>query len=84
MIVRKQERKEGNMKRVYDYSVLRGDIRKIFKTEQEFAKKMGFKAQNSLSDRFSGKVEWRQEEMVKACMLLDKPFDCIDEYFFTF
>lgn len=66
----------------YDYSRLRGDIKAKFKTEGEFSKSMGFISQNSLSDRFNGKVEWKRSEMIKACKLLDKPLEEVNLYFF--
>ena len=69
---------------VYDYSRLRGDIKAVFKTQQNFAKSMGFTSQNSLSDRFSGKVNWKQSEMVRACKLLGQPLKMVEPYFFTY
>lgn len=54
------------MNYVYDYSRFRGDIKAKFKTECNFSRAMGFTSQNSLSDRFNGKVAWRQDEMKKS------------------
>ena len=45
---------------------------------------MGFTSQNSLSDRFNGKVAWRQDEMKKACELLEQPLEMVKTYFFTY
>ena len=72
------------MEIIYDYSRLRGDIKAKCKTEGEFSKLMGFTSQNSLSDRFSGKVKWRQDEMIKACNLLGEPLSMVQQYFFTY
>ena len=72
------------MEYIYDYSRLRGDIKAKFKTEGNFSVAMGFTSQNSLSDRFSGRVPWRQDEMRKACELLEQPMDTIKPYFFTY
>lgn len=67
---------------LYDYSILRGDIKRKYDTEGNFSKAMGFTSQNSLSDRFSGRVEWKQSEMIKTCHLLEKPINELHEYFF--
>ena len=72
------------MNYVYDYSRFRGDIKAKFKTECNFSRAMGFTSQNSLSDRFNGKVAWRQDEMKKACELLEQPLEMVKTYFFTY
>lgn len=72
------------MQHEYDYSILRGAIKTKFKNEGNFSKAMGFTSQNSLSDRFSGKVPWKQSEMIKTCELLKQSLDMVKPYFFTY
>lgn len=62
----------------FDYSKLRGRIREIFGTEEQFAKGLGFSTV-TLSFKLN---EWTQQEINKACELLGLAREDIPEYFF--
>ena len=65
----------------FDYSKLRGRIREIFGTEEQFAKGLGFSTV-TLSFKLNSKSEWTQQEINKACELLGLAREDIPEYFF--
>lgn len=66
----------------YNYLKLRGRIIEKFKTQQEFASKMGW-SERTLSLKMNNKRFWKQTEISKACELLDISTGEIQEYFFT-
>lgn len=66
----------------FDYSKLRGKIREIFKTQDNFAEAMELST-TSLSAKLNNKVEWKPTEMNKACDLLKIDKEDIPVYFFT-
>ena len=71
------------MKRIeYDYSELRGDIRRVFGTNKEFAEAIGM-AESTLSLKLNNNAEWSQEEMTSAIALLGVGPWKIKPYFFT-
>lgn len=66
----------------FDYSKLRGKIREIFKTQDEFAKAIGL-SNTSVSAKLNNKVEWTQQEINKASEVLKISESEIFAYFFT-
>lgn len=60
---------------------LREEIRKKFKTLDDFADAMGISV-SALSQKLNNKAEFKRVEMEKACMLLDIPLCKVGEYFF--
>ncbi len=66
----------------YDYSKLLGRITEKFGTQAEFAKAMEL-SERSLSLKLNGKVGFKQNEIAKACPLLDLTGTDIPGYFFT-
>lgn len=66
----------------YDYSELQGDIRRVFGTQNAFAKAMGM-AESTLSLKLNNKAEWSQDDMMLAVRLLNAGTAKIGPYFFT-
>lgn len=66
----------------FNYSKLRGKIREIFGTQEDFAKAIGI-GTVSLSYKLNNKSEWSQQEINKAVELLNIQDDQIVLYFFT-
>lgn len=63
------------------YAKLRGKIKEVFGTQGAFAKAMEMNTV-SLSQRLSGKLDWKTPEIAKACELLGIPLSENAEYFF--
>lgn len=73
------------MKKIeYDFDELRGLIRAKFKSEANFAKKIGISAA-SLSSKFNNKTDFSAEEITKSCdeNVLNIGLDKIGPLFFT-
>lgn len=66
----------------YDYSMLIGRIKQKFNCNVNFAIKMGF-SERTLSLKLNNKMDFRQNEIERACSLLNIPISKIHEYFFT-
>ena len=66
----------------FNYSKLKGRIVEIFGSQTKFAKAMKM-SERTLSFKISGKVSWKQREIVEAISLLGLKKDDIQEYFFT-
>lgn len=64
------------------YSKLRGKIREVFGTNENFAKAMGMDL-SSLSAKLNSKSPWKREEIEKACELLYISIEDVYLYFFT-
>lgn len=64
-----------------DYSNLRGEIRKKFPRQADFATALGM-SPASLSAKLNGKTEWQGDEIAKACDILGIPYADAHEYFF--
>lgn len=66
----------------FQYNKLRGRIKEICKTNEEFAKRMGLSLA-SISQKLNNKSQWTQPEIFKAVDILC--IDCTDipAYFFT-
>lgn len=66
----------------YDYSKLRGKIRELFNTQENFANAMKI-SKATISYKLNGLVEWTQEEIERAVQLLGIDATEIHVYFFT-
>ena len=65
----------------YDYSKLNGLITEKCKTRATFANLIG-RSERSVSLKMSGKVGWTQQEIMKACEVLEIEPKEISSYFF--
>ena len=66
----------------YDYSELKGDIKKVYGTQSAFAKALGM-AEPTLSLKLNNNADWSQDEMELALLLLNKGAEKVVPYFFT-
>lgn len=66
----------------YDYSALMGRIVQYFRTQARFAEAMGL-SERSMSLKLNNKASWRQDEIIKACRLLEIPDEEVHAYFFV-
>lgn len=66
----------------FDYRKLRGKIKEVFGTQEEFAKSMGI-GKSTLSEKLNNNFQWTQFEINKACELLEIPDGEVTLYFFT-
>ena len=67
---------------VFKSDKLRGKIVECFGTVDDFSSAFGMTA-TTAGRKLSGKSEWTQGEIVRACELLHIPISNITEYFFT-
>lgn len=67
---------------MFNFDKLTGRIIEKYGTRKAFAVAMEM-AENSLSDRLTGKVHFRMDEIYKAANLLDISPEEIGQYFFT-
>lgn len=65
----------------FDYSKLRGKIKEIYNTQDNFSKKLGI-GRVSLSQRLNNILEFSQDEIYRTCELLELRKEEIPEYFF--
>lgn len=70
------------MKVKYDYSKLRGRIIEKFKTLTNFAKAMGMSLP-AVTQRLKNLTYFKQDEIDKACVILNIENYNIADYFFT-
>lgn len=66
----------------YDYSKLKGKIRELGMTQNEYAKKIGISEQ-TLNFRFDNRRHFKQDEIEKTMILFNEPLEHIQIYFFT-
>lgn len=66
----------------FDYSKLSGLIEEKFHSRALFAKEIGI-SERSLSLKMTGKIQWKQNEILKACNALGIADADIPIYFFT-
>lgn len=66
----------------YDYSKLRGKIKEKCGTQDAFSERLGI-GRVSLSQRLNNQLEFSQDEMLKACDILEISMEDIPKYFFT-
>lgn len=67
---------------MFDYSKLRGRIREKIGNENEFATAIGM-GRTSLSKKLNNRVEFTQNEMKNAAIVLEIDDRDIPDYFFT-
>ena len=67
----------------YDYSKLYGKIVEVFGTKKKFAQSMNL-SEKSISSKTNNKRSWQQQEISKACELLQIPSNEINSYFFKY
>ncbi|MGJ0841547.1 DUF739 family protein [Clostridium tertium] len=67
---------------IFDYSKLRGKIKEMYDTQDNFSKKLGL-GRVSLSQRLNNILDFSQEEIYISCQLLNLKLEEIPEYFFT-
>lgn len=67
---------------MFDYSKLRGKIVEKYGKFSMFAKAFGL-SEHSLSKKLNGKIFFKQDEIARACALLDIDIQEIPAYFFT-
>lgn len=63
------------------YAKLRGRIKEIFGTQDAFAEAMEMDS-SSISLKLNDKTEWTRSQIMKACKVLQIPFENAPEYFF--
>ena len=68
---------------IYDYSLLRGRIKKKFITNKAFSSALGIDP-TSLSGKLNNKSYFTQDEIARACDLLSIDKSEVSEYFFCF
>ena len=66
----------------FDYSKLRGRIVEKFGSQSSFAEAFGC-SERTLSMKMTGKISWKQSEMIKALSLLGLSDEDVQEYFFS-
>ena len=66
---------------LFDYSKLSGKIKEVYGTQERFAEALGM-GRVSLSQRLNNKIEFSQEEILRAAELLSIRRKEITEYFF--
>ncbi len=65
----------------FKYAKLSGRIKEKFKTQERFAEAMNM-SPRSISLKLNNKREWKQNEIDKACELLEIQTSEIGEFFF--
>lgn len=63
------------------YAKLRGKIREVFGTNEQFARAMEMNPA-TLSSKLNNKTQWVREEIEKACALLGIRLEEVHLYFF--
>ena len=66
----------------FDYSKLRGKIKELYGTQDNFAKALGI-GRVSLSQRLNNTLEFTQKEINVSCDLLKINKEDVSKYFFT-
>lgn len=70
------------MDTVFDYSRLRGKIKEVCNTEDEFSRQINL-GRVSLSKRLNNKLYFTQDEIIKSCEVLGIGESSIPSYFFA-
>ena len=65
-----------------NYAKLRGLIREVFETEEKFGMAMGV-SKSTISQKLSGKTQWKMGEVAEACRLLGIRIEDAHTYFFA-
>ncbi|MBR3771347.1 MAG: DUF739 family protein [Clostridium sp.] len=66
----------------FNYNRLKGRIRERYQTQEKFADALGI-GRVSLSQRLGNKLEFTQDEIFRACYLLDIDFSEAWDFFFS-
>lgn len=66
----------------FNYNKLKGKIVECFGTQSSFAEAMEW-SERTLSLKLSGKVPWKQTDILKAVSLLNLSENDIQDYFFN-
>lgn len=66
----------------YDYSKLVGKIAEKFRTQGRFSAAMGM-SERTLSLKMNNKIDFKQDEIIKACEILEIEHSEIPAYFFN-
>lgn len=66
----------------FNYSKLEGKIKECCGTQAIFAIKMGL-SERTVSAKLNNKIEWKQQEILKACELLGINVEEIPLFFYT-
>lgn len=69
-------------KNKYNYDKLKGRIKEIFGTQEEYADKIGLSA-TSVNYKLNNKVYYTQNEIYNSIKVLKIPNEEIQEYFFN-
>lgn len=64
-----------------DYKKLKGRIKEVFDTQNAFADAMGMSV-TALNQKLNNKVDWKSNEIMKACELLQIEMAEVQFYFF--
>jgi DNA-binding XRE family transcriptional regulator len=67
---------------MYDYSKLKGKIRELGITQNEYAKAIGITEQ-TLNLRLKNKRPFKQDEIEKTMLLFNEPLKNVQIYFFN-
>lgn len=67
----------------FNYNKLKGKIKEVFNTQDNFAKALGV-GRVTVSQRLNNHSEFTQTEIYNACKLLNISLDEINEYFFKY
>ena len=81
-VVRKTKQKKEVNVLAYDYRKLRGRIREVCGTQDIFAEKIGV-GRVTLSQRLNNQSEFSQDEIYRACEVLNLEKEEIPVYFFA-
>lgn len=68
------------MAKEFDYSKLKGKIKEVYGTQENFASAM-LMSTVTLSAKLNNKISWTQAEMNLACDLLSIPYEFIPVIF---
>ena len=66
----------------YNYDKLIGKIVEKFRTQARFSASMGM-SERTLSLKINNKIDFKQDEIIKACEILEIEHIDIPAYFFT-
>lgn len=67
---------------MFEYSKLKGRIREVCSSEKAFAEKMDLN-RSTMSLKLNNKTDFTQEEIKRACKILEIQPDQIGQYFFN-
>ena len=66
---------------MFEYSKLKGRIREVCNSDTNFASKMELN-RSTVSSKLNNRSEFTQDEIKRACKILNIPPEKIGEYFF--